>query len=145
MPADNSPGPSARLSPSRPSALSAKGNVIHGDKLKDFSEKERPEVTELTTVSPRGVQYATKVYDQIDININPIYSLGALGEGIGSIEDVRRMELERKKSEMLRMEEESQKMEAVVQDNIRMKRQLQETERLGGITLERKSKKKEFK
>ena len=88
----------------------------------------------------------TKNEAEIDMELNPIYTLAGLGEGISNLDDVRKIEAEKKRQEEARMEEERRKQAAILEDNARIKKQMQEAERnavAGAPKIEKK--KKEFK
>ena len=67
--------------------------------------------------------------DASGMSVNPLYSLSALGDNISSIDDVRVLNEKRNKEEREKIEIEKKKIEALTQDNMRIKLEMQKAER----------------
>ena len=101
--------------------------------LKGSSRKLDAEAVELTSLdrSSKKIMSTETAGIEMDMSMNPLYSLTGLGDEYSTIDDVKK-----------RQEEAKMKERAILEDNARMKREIQNKERQNNEIKEKKVVKK---
>jgi hypothetical protein len=104
-----------------------------GSMLKGSSRKLETEAVELTSIdrSSKKITSTETSGIDMDMSMNPLYSLTGLGDEYSTIDDVKK-----------RQEEAKMKERAILEDNARMKREMQNKERQNNEMKEKKVVKK---